>query len=100
MTQEERVLKHLEQHGSITSLEMFDKFYICCPQGIIRNIRKKFGYDYIADLWCSKKRTEKNSEGKERTVTGVINSILSTKWRGLYEHKRRLSEVSLLYVQT
>lgn len=69
MTQERRVLEHLKQHGSITSLEMFDKFFICCPHGIIRNIRKKFGYDYISDLWCLKKRKEKTSEGKERTVT-------------------------------
>lgn len=83
MTQEERVLKHLEQHGSITSLEMFDKFYICCPQGIIRNIRKKFGYDYIADLWCSKKRTEKNSEGKERTVTVRYKQYFINKMAGL-----------------
>lgn len=68
MTQEKRVLNHLQKHGSITSLEMFDKFSICCPHSIIRNIRNKFGYNYIQDLWCYKKRKELTEQGKERTV--------------------------------
>lgn len=68
MTQEKRVLEHLQKHGSITSLEMFEKFYICCPQGVIRNIRNKFGYDYVGDLWVTKKRKELTEQGKERTV--------------------------------
>lgn len=68
-TQEGKVLEHLKKHGSITSLEMFDKFYICCPHSIIRNIRNKFGYDYIDDLWCTKKRKERDDKGKERTVS-------------------------------
>lgn len=68
-TQEGMVLEHLKKHGSITSLEMFDKFYICCPQGVIRNIRKRFGYDYIEDLWHTKTRKERDDKGKERTVS-------------------------------
>ncbi|MCM1338768.1 MAG: helix-turn-helix domain-containing protein [Muribaculaceae bacterium] len=69
MTQEKRVLEHLQKHGSITTLEMFNKFCICCPHSIIRNIRNKFGYDYIADLWITKKRKEQTEQGKERTVS-------------------------------
>ncbi len=68
MTQEQRVLEHLLKQGSITSLEMFENFYICCPQGVIRNIRNKYGRDYVADLWCYKKRKELTEQGKERTV--------------------------------
>lgn len=69
MTQEGKVLEHLKKYGSITSLEMFDKFYICCLQGVIRNIRNKFGYDYIEDLWQIKTRKERDNKGKERTVS-------------------------------
>lgn len=68
MTQSTKVLNHLQKHGSITSLEMFNKFCICCPHSIIRNIRNKFGYDYVQDLWVTKKRKEMTKQGKERTV--------------------------------
>lgn len=68
MTQERRVLEHLQKYGTITSLEMTQNFYICCPQAVIRNIRDKFGVDYVKDLWVTKKRKEKTFEGKERTV--------------------------------
>lgn len=68
-TQETRVLEHLQKHGSITSLEMFEKFYICCPQGVIRNIRNKYGSDYIEDLWVTKTRKEQTEQGKERKVS-------------------------------
>lgn len=51
MTQQERVLNYLKQNGSITSLEMFDNFFICCPQSVIRDLRKTLGYDTITDIW-------------------------------------------------
>lgn len=66
MTQARRVLEHLEKYGRITSLEMFDKFCICCPHGVIRNLRRNFE---ISDLWCVKKRKELTEHGKERTVS-------------------------------
>lgn len=47
-SQNQKVFDYLKTHGSITSLEMFDLFYICCPHSIIRNLRKK--YD-ISDVW-------------------------------------------------
>jgi hypothetical protein len=65
MTQEEKVLKYLKQHGSITSLEMFKMFYICCPQGVIRNLRKT--YD-ITDEYVVKKRKETDADGKSKQV--------------------------------
>lgn len=69
MTQEERVLKYLRDNGSITSLAMFNEFFICCPQGVIRNIRASLGQDAITDLWETKKRTECKSDGTKQTRT-------------------------------
>lgn len=83
MTQERRVLEHLQKHGSITSLDMFEKFYICSPQAVIRNLRKKFGYDYIDDLWVTKKRKERTTDGKERTVSIRYKSYFLKKMEGV-----------------
>ena len=41
-TQEQRVFNYMKKNGGITSLEMFDNFYICCPQSVIRNLRHKY----------------------------------------------------------
>lgn len=48
LSQNEKVYNFLKTHGSITALEMFERFYICCPHSIIRDLRKK--YD-ISDIW-------------------------------------------------
>lgn len=69
MTQAERVLAYLKKYGSITSLEMFDNFYICCPTATIRDLRKRLGYENITDIWQTKKRKEIKPDGKEHTVT-------------------------------
>ena len=82
MTQERRVLEHLQKHGSITSLDMFEKFYICSPQAVIRNLRKKFGYDYINDLWVTKTRKERTTEGKERKVSIRYKQYFLAKMEG------------------
>lgn len=68
-TQKERVLNYLKQNSSITSLEMFHKFFICSPQSVIRNLRKSLGYDVITDIWEHKKRVECKSDGTEKTKT-------------------------------
>ena len=83
MTQSRRVLEHLQKHGNITSLEMFDKFYICCPQSVIRDIRKKYGYDYVTDLWVTKKRKERTETGKERTVSVRYKQYFLNKLAGV-----------------
>lgn len=62
MTQKERVLNYIKTNGSITSLEMFNNFYICCPQAVIRDLRKVFD---IQDEWITKKRKEYKADGKE-----------------------------------
>lgn len=48
MNQQQKVFEYLQKNGSITALEMFNNFYICCPHSVIRDLRKK--YD-ISDIW-------------------------------------------------
>jgi hypothetical protein len=64
-TQEIRVLDYLKTNGTITSLEMFQKFFICCPQSVIRNIRRTHK---ITDEYVTKKRNEVIN-GKEKKVS-------------------------------
>lgn len=47
-SQNKKVFDYLQKHGSITALEMFERFYICCPHSIIRDLRKKYE---ISDIW-------------------------------------------------
>lgn len=83
MTQSRRVLEHLRKHGKITSLEMFDRFYICCPQAVIRDIRKRYGYDYVTDLWVTKVRKEKLENGKERKISVRYKEYFLNKLAGV-----------------
>ena len=69
MTHQAKVLEHLKKYGSITSLEIANKYYITAPHGVIRNLRKALGYDAITDSWTSKKRTEITSTGELKEVT-------------------------------
>lgn len=47
-SQNQKVFDYLKEYGSITALEMFEKFYICCPHSVIRDLRKKYE---ITDVW-------------------------------------------------
>lgn len=60
-TQEQKVFEYMKKNGSITSLEMFDKFYICCPQAVIRNLRHKYN---ILDEWLQIERKYIDDSGK------------------------------------
>ncbi len=82
MTQQQRVLNYLKQNGSITSLEMFDNFYICCPQAVIRDLRKTLGFDAITDIWERKKRTEYKSDGTEKVKTVKYKRYFLKKLEG------------------
>ena len=68
MTHQGRILEHLKKYGSITSLEIANKYYITAPHGVIRDLRKALGYDAISDVWCNKKKTTVEN-GKEKQVT-------------------------------
>lgn len=82
-TQQERVLNYLKQNGSITSLEMFNNFFICSPQSVIRNLRKSLGYDAITDIWEHKKRVECKSDGTEKTKTIKYKRYFLNKLEGI-----------------
>lgn len=62
-TQEEKVFNYMQEHGGITSLEMFDNFYICSPQSVIRNLRHKYN---ILDEWQQITKKYVDETGKER----------------------------------
>ena len=62
-TQEQRVFNYMKKNGGITSLEMFDNFYICCPQSVIRNLRHKYN---ILDEWRQIEKKYIDDKGKEK----------------------------------
>ena len=72
MTQKTKIINHLMKYGSITSLEMFNTYFICCPQSAMRNARKKLECeqpDYcISDKWIEKKKEIIDDNGKKRKV--------------------------------
>lgn len=68
MSQHTKVWQHLLKYGSITSLEMFNRYYICCPHAIIRDLRKLHP-EVIKDLWVDKIRIEKDNKGKDKKVS-------------------------------
>lgn len=66
-TQAQKVFNYMQKNGGITSLEMFDNFYICSPQSVIRNLRRE--YD-ILDEWqeIEKKYLDENGKEKKKYV--------------------------------
>lgn len=62
-TQENKVFKYMKRHGGITSLEMFNNFYICCPHAVIRNLRQKYN---ILDEWIEIEKQYKDKKGKNK----------------------------------
>ena len=66
-TQAQKVFNYMQKNGGITSLEMFDNFYICSPQSVIRNLRRE--YD-ILDEWkeIEKKYIDENGKEKKKYV--------------------------------
>lgn len=62
-TQEQKVFDYMKKNGSISSLEMFDNFYICCPHAVIRNLRHKYN---ILDEWKQIERKYIDDTGKEK----------------------------------
>lgn len=67
LTQEQKVFDYMQKHNGITSLEMFNEFYICCPQGVIRNLRTKYN---ILDEWkqIEKKYIDENGKQKKKSI--------------------------------
>lgn len=63
LTQEQKVFSYMQKNGGITSLEMFDNFYICSPQSVIRNLRHKYN---ILDEWKKIEKKYTDDNGKER----------------------------------
>lgn len=60
----ELVENYLKKFKTLTTLEIQQLIWCTCPQGIIRNLRMKHGYDSISDEWESK-TTESEFKGKK-----------------------------------
>ena len=68
-SQQEKVLWHLEQHGSITNMAAFELYHITQLQGVIRDLRKKFAKEGFKRRIDSIKQTGCNEDG--RTIQWV-----------------------------
>ncbi len=55
MTQCEKIIRHLEEHGSITSLEAVKEYGIMRLASRICNLKAQ-GYDIVSDFVCSTNR--------------------------------------------
>lgn len=56
MSYGDKVWAHLQKHGSITAKGIEDITGTTCPHGVIRDIRKKYGYDCLTYEDKKKKR--------------------------------------------
>ena len=83
MNRNERVWQYLNDRGSITNYEIQNRFYSTCPHSIIRDLRKKYGYETISDRWITKMRKEYNGEGKEIKVTMRYKEYFLKKMEGV-----------------
>lgn len=67
MSYGEKVWAHLQKHGSITSKGIEQLTGTVCPHSVIRDIRKKYGYDILTyeDKTKVKKIIENGKEVKQ-----------------------------------
>lgn len=55
MTQREQILKHLQNHGSITSMEAFSDYGVTRLSAVIFDLRRD-GHNIISHMICTKNR--------------------------------------------
>ena len=82
MTHESDIFNHLLKFGSITSLEIANRYYITAPHGVIRDLRKRLGYDAITDEWQTKKKVVVQNNGKLKEVTVRYKRYFLQKFEG------------------
>ena len=74
MSYGDKVWAHLQKHGSITAKGIESITGTTCPHGVIRDIRKKYGYDILT--FEDRKKVRKTIEnGKE-----IKQSICYREW--------------------
>lgn len=78
-TKKEQVLEQLKKNGELTSLEIQQLVWTTCPHGIIRDIRREYGFNSIESKNCFKRRKYIDDKGKERTE---FTSWVKYIWRG------------------
>ncbi|MBO7735047.1 MAG: hypothetical protein J6S67_20965 [Methanobrevibacter sp.] len=81
MSYGDKVWAHLQKYGSITAKGVEDITGTTCPHGVIRDIRKKYGYDCIT--FEDRKKVKKFIEdGKEIARTIVYREWFLRKMEG------------------
>ena len=78
MNKVKEVEKYLMTYGKISALEIQQLYYSTCPHSIIRDLRKKHGYNTIEDIWVTKSR-KVQEDGSERTETIRYKQYI---WKG------------------
>ena len=74
MSYGDKVWKHLQKHGSITAKGIEDLTGTVCPHSVIRDIRKKYGYDCLT--YEDRKKIKKTFEdGRE-----IKQTIIYREW--------------------
>jgi hypothetical protein len=81
MSYGDRVWAHLQKYGSITAKGIENITGTTCPHGVIRDIRKKYGYDIIT--FVDRLKTKKVIEnGKEIKITKRYREYFLNKCEG------------------
>lgn len=82
MSYGDKVWAHLQKHGSITAKEISDITNTTCPHSVIRDIRKKYGYD-ILTFEDRKKKRKTVENGKVVTQTICYREWFLRKIEGI-----------------
>lgn len=83
MTQQDKVIDFMKEHGTITSLEMFEKFCICCPHSVIRDVRKNHN---VTDEW--------QKASREEIVSGKSKIVITRYKKWIYEGEKPQHEAA------
>ena len=58
MSKSDELIEYLRENGNITAIEIMQKFNTTCPHSLIRDARRKLGYDRITDANCKNEKTK------------------------------------------
>lgn len=72
LTQCQKLLDHLEQHKTITTLEATQKFYIMRPSNRIQELKDR-GYDIDTEIVYKKREDGSRTHYARYTLRGAAN---------------------------
>lgn len=75
----DKVWEKLNKDGKITSIEIIDMTSTTCPHDIIRQLRKRYGYGRISDIWEQKTKKIIGENGKIQKITTRLKRYFLNK---------------------